>query len=56
MGELTSENATPYLITFFKVFSVDLFISGEYFSNSSSSSWSDERRDSAYANIINGQD
>ena len=29
MGELTSANADPNLKTFSKVFSVDLFISGE---------------------------
>ena len=35
-----------------KALSVDPLISGEYVSNKPSSSWSEERRDFAYADII----
>ena len=35
-----------------KPLSVDALISGEYFLSNPSSSWSDERNDSAYSNII----
>jgi len=52
MEELTSANAAPYLKTFSKALSVDLFITGEYFFSSSLRSWSDKRRDSAYAATI----
>ena len=52
MGELTSDNTTPYLITVSKALSVDLFISGEYSFSNPSSVWSKERRDPAYVNII----
>jgi len=50
--ELTSESATPYLIVFSTALSVDLLISGVYPLNNVSSSWSDERRDSAYVDLI----
>ena len=50
MKELTSPNTAPDLITLSKTFSIGFFISGEYCFNNPSSSWSDERRDSAYAN------
>ena len=49
---LTSANAAPYLITVSQALSVDPLISGEYFSNRPSSSWSDERRDFAYTVVI----
>jgi len=51
MGEPTSANTPPYLITVSKALSVDPFINGEYSFNNPSSSWSDERRDTPYANI-----
>jgi hypothetical protein len=51
LEELTSAITAPHAITFSKALSVDLFISGEYFLNNSSSSWSDECRDSAYTDI-----
>ena len=38
--------------TFSNTFSVDLPVSGEYFSNNTLSSWSDERRDAAYVNLL----
>ena len=49
--KLTSANTAPYLIPFSTALSVGPLISGEYPFNNSSSFWSDERRDSAYANI-----
>jgi hypothetical protein len=52
MRQLTSENATPYFIAVSNALSVDPLINGEYSFNDSSSLWSDERRDSAYANNI----
>jgi len=52
MGELTSANTDPYLIPFSTALSIDPLISGEYPFNNSSSLWSHERRDSAYASII----
>jgi len=52
MGELTSANTDPYLIPFSTALSVDPLISGEYAFSNPSSSWSDKRRDSAYANMI----
>lgn len=52
IGDLTSANAAPYRITLSKALSVDSFIKGEYFSNNPSSSWSNERKYSAYANLI----
>jgi hypothetical protein len=36
-GELTSDNAAPYFIILSKALSVEVFISGEYPFNSSSS-------------------
>jgi hypothetical protein len=51
MEEQTLVNADPYLIIVSKAVSVDAFISGEYSFNNLSSSWSVERRDSAYANM-----
>jgi hypothetical protein len=52
MQQLTSESATPYFITVSNALSVDPLINGEYSFNDSSSLWSDERRESAYANNI----
>ena len=52
MGELTSAKISPYLITLSKALSVDLAITGEYSFNSSSSSWRDDCRDSAYPDTI----
>ena len=51
-GDLTSAKMAPYLITLSTTLSVWASIIGEYFSNNPSSSLSDERRDSAYANIV----
>jgi hypothetical protein len=51
MEERTSANPDPYLIIVSKAVSVNAFISGEYSFNNLSSSWSVERRDSAYANV-----
>ena len=51
MGELTSENAAPYLITV-TTLSVGASVIGEYFSNNASSSLSDHRRDSAYTMVV----
>jgi hypothetical protein len=48
MGELTSANTAPYLRTAPTTLSVDSPMRGEYSFNNSSSSRSDERRDSAY--------
>ena len=55
MRELTSAKTAPYLIALFAYFSVDPLISGEYSFSNPSSSWSDERRASAYAKIISWQ-
>ena len=52
MGELTSAKATPYLIAWSTDFSIDVLISGGYFSSNPSSSWSDEHRAFAYVAII----
>ena len=52
MEVLTPAKTAPYLITLSTDFSMDPVISGEYFSSNPSSSWSDERRASAYANVI----
>jgi hypothetical protein len=52
MRQLTSESATPYFIAVSNTLSVDPPINGEYSFNDSSSLWSDERRDSAYANNV----
>ena len=51
MGEPTAANTAPYLMHLSMTLSVDPLISGEYSSNKPSSLRSDERRDSAYANI-----
>ena len=51
-GEPTSAKTEPYLITLSTVFSVDALINGVYSFSNSSSSWSDERRASAYADFI----
>jgi len=53
MWRTTSAKAAPYLITVPTDFSIGPLISGEYSSSNPSSFWSDERRASAYANIIN---
>ena len=55
-AELTSASTTPYFMTVSKALSVGPLISGEYFSNRPSSSWSDERRDFAYAVISSSWD
>ena len=52
IGERTSAKTAPYFITLSTTLSVDAPIIGEYFSNNSSSSLSDERRDSPYAKIV----
>jgi hypothetical protein len=52
MGELTSANTEPYLIPLSTALSIEPLISVEYPFNNSSSLWSDERRDSAYVNIM----
>src|SRR5258706_9142601 len=51
VGELTSAKTAPYLIALSTDFSINPLINGEYLSSNPSSSWSDERRASAYANI-----
>ena len=51
MEELTPAKIDPYLIPFSTALSIEPLISGEYPVNNSSSLWSDERRDSAYATI-----
>ena len=51
VGELTSAKTAPYLIAPSKDFTIDPLISGVYPSSNPSSSWSDERRASAYADI-----
>jgi hypothetical protein len=52
MGELTSANTTPYAITLSKTLSDDPLISGGYLSNSSLSSPSHKRKDSAYGSTV----
>src|SRR6267154_539739 len=52
IGELTSAKIAPYLITLSITLSVCSSIIGEYFSSNPSSSLSDERRDSAFANMV----
>ena len=52
MGELTSAKTVPYFMILSTILSVGASIIGENFSNSPSSSLSDERRDSAYSNIV----
>jgi len=54
--ELTPVKAAPYLIALSTDFSIDPLISGEYPSNNPSSSWSDERRASAYTTFISQRD
>ena len=49
---LTSAKTFPYLIAVSTDFSIDRLINGEYSFNNPSSSWSDKRRASAYANRI----
>jgi len=51
MEELTSAKAAPYLIALSKDFSIDPFINGAYSLSNLSSSWSDKRKASAYADI-----
>ena len=53
--ELTSANTVPNLRPFSTALSIDPFISGVYSFNNSSSSWSDERSDSACASIVGNQ-
>ena len=55
LRELTSAKTVPYLIALSKEFSIDPLISGAYSASNPSSSWSDERRASAYADIISWQ-
>ena len=52
VGALTAARTAPYLIALSTDLSVELLISGEYSSSNFSSSWSDNRRASAYANDI----
>ena len=52
VGRPTSANTAPYLIALSVDLSIDPLISGAYSLNNPSSSWSDERRASAYADII----
>jgi hypothetical protein len=52
VGELTSAKTTPYLIALSTDFSIDPLISGRYSLSNPSSSWSDERRASVFADII----
>ena len=56
MRELTSAKTAPYLKALSKDFSIIPLISGVYSSSNPSSSWSDERRASAYADILAGDD
>ena len=51
-GQPTSAKTAPYLITLSTNFSIDPLIIGVYSWSNSSSSWSDERRASPYADII----
>jgi hypothetical protein len=51
-AELTSANTAPSLIPFSKFLSVDLLISGVNPFINLSSSWTDERSDSVYADIV----
>jgi len=50
--ELTPARTAPYLIALSTNFSIDPLSSGEYSFSNPSSSWSDERRTSVYADII----
>ena len=52
MGQLTVSTIAPYILGSSTVFSLNLPISGAYLFSNPSSSWSDERRASAYAEII----
>jgi hypothetical protein len=52
VGGLTSAKTLPYLIALSKHLSIVSLISGVYPSSNPSSSWSDERRASAYADSI----
>ncbi len=52
IGDRTSAKIVPYFITSSTTLSVCSSIIGEYSSNNPSSSLSDERRDSAYANMV----
>ena len=52
IGQPTSAKTVPYLIALSMDFSVDPLITGVYSFSNPSSSWSDERRASAYADII----
>ena len=52
LGQLTSAKAAPYLIILSVDFSIDPLISGVYSLSNPSSSWSDERSASAYAEMI----
>ena len=51
VGHPTSAKTAPYLIALSMDFSVDLLINGVYSFSNPSSSWSDERRASAYVDI-----
>jgi hypothetical protein len=52
VGELTSAKTAPYLIALSTDLSVDALINGECSFSNFSSSWSDDRRVSAYAKNI----
>ena len=51
IGNPTSANTAPYLIALSTDFSTDPLINGVYSFSNPSSSWSDERRASAYTDI-----
>ena len=55
-GEPTSAKTAPNLIALSTDFSIDPLISGAYSVSNPSSSWSDERRAFAYADISDGMD
>ena len=52
LGELTSAKTVPYLIALSTDLSIDPPITGVYSFSNPSSSWSDERRASAYVDTI----
>ena len=52
IGGLTSAKTVPYLIALSTILSVGSSIIGEYVSSNPSSSLRDERRSSAYAEIV----
>ena len=56
VGQPTSANTAPYLIALSMDFSIDPLINGVYSFSNSSSSWSDERRASVYADLLDEWD